>query len=381
MQHAIRNTPQPKMNDLRYWIGFNRVTGIGPAKLRALLDHFGDLETAWHADSASLREAGLDRRALEYLLAARAAMDLDAEAAKVKRLGAKAITWNDAGYPSQLKSIAAAPPLLYLKGALAPADQWAVAVVGTRRSTAYGREVTRSLVADLTHSGVTIVSGLARGIDAAAHQAALEAGGRTIAVLGHGIDHIYPPEHRKLGEQIVEHGALVTDYPVCTAPEGKNFPPRNRIISGLSLGVLIVEGDLGSGAGITMDFAAEQGRDVFAVPGNILQRTSRLPNTLIRDGATPVLSAGDILERLNLNMVVQQAEVREVIPENATESELLELLSAEPIHIDEIQRTTGLPIEKVSSTLAFMELKGMVRQVAGMNYVVAREARATYRID
>ncbi len=381
MQHAIRNTPQPKMNDLRYWIGFNRVTGIGPAKLRALLDHFGDLETAWHADSAGLREAGLDRRALEYLLAARAAMDLDAEAAKVKRLGAKALTWNDAGYPSQLKSIAAAPPLLYLKGALAPADQWAVAVVGTRRATAYGREVTRSLVADLARSGVTIVSGLARGIDAAAHQAALEAGGRTIAVLGHGIDHIYPPEHRKLAEQIVEHGALVTDYPVGTAPEGKNFPPRNRIISGLSLGVLVVEGDKPSGARITADFALEQGRDVFAVPGNILQHTSRLPNTLIQEGATPVLEVEDILEKLNLNMVVQQAEVREVIPENATESELLELLSAEPVHIDEIQRTTGLPIETVSSTLAFMELKGMVRQVAGMNYVVAREARATYRID
>jgi DNA processing protein len=369
------------MDDLRYWVGFNRVTGIGPAKLRALLDHFGDLETAWHAESSELRQAGLDRRALEYLLAARAAMDLDAEVARVARLGARAVTWDDTDYPPLLKSIAAPPPLLYVKGAFAPNDQWALAVVGTRRATAYGREVTQSLVRDLAHSGVTIVSGLARGIDAVAHQAALEVGGRTIAVLGHGIDHIYPPEHRKLTERIVQHGALVTDYPVGTPPEGGNFPPRNRIISGLSLGVLVVEGDVSSGAHITADFSADQGRDVFAVPGNILQRGSRLPNTLIQQGATPVLSAEDILEQLNLTMVAQQAEAREIIPQDATEAKLLELLSAEPIHVDEIRRMTGLPIAQVSSALAMMELKGMVRQVGGMNYVVAREARVAYWVD
>jgi len=369
------------MNDLRYWIGFNRVLGIGPAKLRALLDHFGDLETAWHADSPGLREAGLDRRALEYLLAARAAMDLDAEVARVQRLGARTVTWDDANYPAQLKSIAAPPPLLYVKGAFAPADEWAIAVVGTRKATAYGRDVTRSLVSDLARSGVTIVSGLARGIDATAHQAALDAGGRTIAVLGHGIEYIYPPEHRKLAEQIVEHGALVTDYAVGTAPEGKNFPPRNRIISGLSLGVLVVEGDVSSGAHITADFCLEQGRDVFAVPGNILQRSSRLPNTLIQQGAMPVLSAQDILEQLNLTMVAQHAEARQVIPADATEAQLLGLLSAEPVHIDDIRRETDLPIAQVSSTLALMELKGMVRQVGGMNYVIARENQATYKVD
>lgn len=369
------------MSDIRYWVGFNRVMGIGPAKLRALLDHFGDLETAWRATSADLREAGLDRRALEYLLAARAAMDLDAEVDRVKRLDARCVTWDDADYPPQLKSIAAPPPLLYIKGAFALADQWAMAVVGTRRATAYGREVTRSLVSDLARSGVTIVSGLARGIDAAAHQAAIEAGGRTIAVLGHGIDHVYPPEHRKLAGQIVEHGALVTDYPVGTAPEGKNFPPRNRIISGLSLGVLVVEGAAPSGARITAEFAMEQGRDVFAVPGNILQRSSELPNTLIQEGAIPVLKVDDILEPLNLTMVAQHAEAREVIPADETEAKVLQLLSAEPVHIDEIQQTTGLPIAQVSSTLALMELKGMVRQVGGMNYVVAREAQAAYRVD
>lgn len=369
------------MKDLRYWIGLNRVLGIGPAKLRALLDHFGDLETAWHADASDLREAGLDRRALEYLLAARAAMDLDAEVARVQRLGARVITWDDADYPPQLKSIAAPPPLLYVKGAFAPADEWAIAVVGTRKATAYGRDVTRSLVGDLARSGVTIVSGLARGIDGAAHQAALDAGGRTIAVLGHGIDYIYPPEHRKLAEQIVEHGALVTDYTVGTGPEGKNFPPRNRIISGLSLGVLVVEGEETSGAGITASFAIEQGREVFAVPGNILQRSSRLPNKLIQEGALAVLKVDDLLEALNLTMVAQHTEARQVIPADATEAKLLTLLSAEPVHIDDIRRQTGLPIAQVSSTLALMELKGMVRQVGGMNYVIAREPGGTYKID
>ncbi len=369
------------MKDTRYWIGFNRVVGIGPAKLRALLDHFGDLEMAWHASASDLRAAGLDRRALEYLLAARAAMDLDAELERVHRLGARVLTWDDAEYPPQLKSIAAPPPLLYLKGAFTSADQWAIAVVGTRRATAYGREVTRVLVGDLARSGVTIVSGLARGIDATAHQAALDVGGRTIAVLGHGIDYIYPAEHRKLAERIIAQGALVTDYPVGTPPEGSNFPPRNRIISGLALGVLVVEGDVSSGAHITADFAAEQGRDVFAVPGNILNRGSRLPNTLIQQGATPVLTAEDILEQLNLTMVAQQAEAREVIPADETESKLMELLSAEPMHIDDIRREIGLPISQVSSTLALMELKGTVRQVGGMNYVVARERQAAYRVD
>jgi DNA processing protein len=369
------------MNDLRYWIGFNRVVGIGPAKLRALRDHFGNLETAWQAKSTDLREAGLDRRAIESLLAARAAMDLEAQVARVKRTGAQALTWDDAEYPPLLKSIAAPPPLLYLKGSFAPTDEWAMAVVGTRKATAYGREVTRSLVSDLARSGVTIVSGLARGIDAAAHQAALDAGGRTIAVLGHGIDFVYPPEHRKLAEQIIEHGALITDYPIGTAPEGKNFPPRNRIISGLSLGVLVVEGDVSSGAHITADFCLEQGRDVFAVPGNILQKSSRLPNTLIQQGATPVLAVEDILEQLNLAMVVQHAQAREVIPADATEVKLLEHLSAEPVHIDDLQRAIELPIAQVSSTLALMELKGMVRQVGGMNYVMAREEKAPYRVD
>lgn len=366
---------------LKYWVGFNIVPRIGPAKFRALLDHFGDLETAWRAEAQELKLAGLDRGGIENLLATRSMISLDEEMEKIEREGARVLTWEDPTYPTSLLNIHGPPPVLYVKGEILPGDEWAVAVVGTRNATVYGREATRAIAGDLARNGVTIVSGLAHGIDAEAHRVALEAGGRTIAVLGCGIDIIYPRQNAKLAQAIVEQGALVTEYPLGTPPEGGNFPPRNRIISGLSLGVVIVEAGERSGALITADYALEQGREVFAVPGNIFRKGSKGTNNLIREGAKPVLSVQDILEELNLTMVSQQMEVREVVPENETESTLLEYITAEPTHIDEIGRQSGLPISVVSSTLAMMELKGMVRQVGGMNYILAREARVEYVVD
>jgi DNA processing protein len=369
------------MSDLGYWIGFNIVRGIGPVRLRALLDHLGDIERAWRAPSRELRQAGLDRRSLENLLAARAELDLDREVERVAAAGARVLTWEDPAYPRLLREIPAPPPVLYIKGTLTEEDAWAIAVVGTRRASAYGREVTRTLTRTLARSGITIVSGLARGIDAVGHRTALEVGGRTIAVLGCGIDRMYPPEHRKLAQEIVAHGALVSDYPLGTEPEGRNFPPRNRIISGLSLGVLITEAGKGSGALITADFAAEQGRDVFAVPGSIAMRGSAGTNALIQDGAKVVLTPADILEELNLTMVAEHVEARQVLPADETEAALLERLSAEPTHVDELQQQLELPISQVTSTLALMELKGLVRQVGGMKYVVAREPGVAYVVD
>jgi DNA processing protein len=233
----------------------------------------------------------------------------------------------------------------------------------------------------MVRSGVTVISGLARGIDATAHQAALDAGGRTIAVMACGLDRVYPPENRHLAQAIIENGALVSDYPIGTHPDARNFPPRNRIISGLSLGVVVVEAGVRSGALITVGFAADQGREVFAVPGNILNRSSAGCNRLIHDGAKMVLGVEDILEELNLTMIEQQAEVRSILPADATEAKLIELVSDDPLHIDEICRQSQLPVHKVSSTLAMMELKGMVRQVGGMNYVLARDGSVPYRID
>ena len=367
--------------DLQYWVGFSLVPGIGPVRLRALLDHLGDVRTAWGASAATLRAVGFDRRTIETFLSLRHKLDLPAELARVVGRGVKVLTWDSPDYPSLLKTIPNPPPVLYVRGELLPQDEWALGVVGTRRATVYGREAVRALVGGLAASGVTVVSGLAHGIDTHAHQVALDAGGRTLAVLGSGVDIIYPAENRKLAERIVESGALVSEYPLGTPPESGNFPPRNRIISGLSLGVLVVEGTARSGAMITADYAAEQGREVFAVPGNILNRTSAGPNHLIQQGAKLVMTMGDILEELNLTMVAEQSEAREVIPDNETEAVLLKYLSSEPVHVDELGRAAGLPSSEVASTLTLMELKGKVRQVGGMNYVIAREAGVSYVVE
>lgn len=369
------------MEPLAYWIGFNRVRGIGPARLRALLDAFGDVSSAWHAPADALREVGLDRRSLAALLEARAQLDLAAELGRLQRAGVQALCWDDPRYPSRLLTISDPPIVLYVRGELRPEDDWAVAMVGTRHASAYGREAARMIAADLARAGVTIVSGLARGIDGQVHRAALEAGGRTIAVLGSGVDIIYPWENAKLAQDVIEHGALVSEYPLGTKPEASNFPPRNRIISGLSRGVIVVEAGEQSGALITSDFAAEQGRDVFAVPGSIFARSSQGTNRLIRDGATPVLSANDVLEALNLTTVPQQVEAQLLFPTDATEALLLDQLRDDPLHVDEVCRATGLPIATVTSTLALMELKGLVRQMGGMTYGRMREPGPVYSID
>ncbi len=370
------------MRDARYWVGFNRVYGVGPAKVHALIDHFGNLDMAWNAEPGDLREAGLDRRSIENLLKARKTLDLDQEINRVEKAGARIVIWDDADYPPLLKNLPDAPPVLYIKGQLNAADrEWTVAIVGTRRASAYGRQVAEMLATDLARNGITIVSGLARGIDAFAHESALKAGGRTLGVLACGIDQVYPPEHAKLAARIVEQGALLTETPCGSPPEGGNFPARNRIISGLSLGTIVVEAPATSGALITSDRALEQGREVFAVPGNIFAKTSHGTNDLLKEGATLVTSAQDVLEALNLKMVTAHSEARAVIPEDPTEAKLFALLSNDPTHIDYLVRESGLPVAQVSSTLALMELKGSVRQIAGMQYVVAREARVDYTVE
>jgi DNA processing protein len=368
-------------NDLRYWVGFNKVSGIGAVRLRALLDHFGTIEAAWTASAGDLHAAGLDERSIEKLLQARQGLDLDAEMGKLARHRVQVLTWDDAGYPHNLREVYSPPPVLYVRGTIEPHDEFAVAVVGTRRASVYGKEAARMIGEGLAQASVTVVSGLAMGIDTVAHQACIAAGGRTLAVLGCGVDIVYPAQNARLAADIVEHGALVSEYPLGTRPDARNFPPRNRIISGMSLGTVVVEADMGSGARITADFAAEQGRDVFAVPGNIFARGCPGTNRLIQDGAKMVCATSDILVELNLTMVGEQAQVRAAIPDNPTEAALLAHLSAEPVHVDELGRAVGLPIAQVSSTLALMELKGMVRQVGGMNFVLARESRAEYKIE
>jgi DNA processing protein len=369
------------MDTLRYWLGFNLVRGIGPVRLRMLLDLFGDIQSAWEASEQILRETKLDRRSLENFLKLRHEVNLDEVLRQVERAGAQVLTWDTPDYPALLRQIADAPPVLFVRGTLTPADEWSVALVGTRKATVYGREVAHRLATDLVQNRVTLVSGLARGIDSIAHKSALDAGGRTLAVLGSGVDYIYPAEHRKLAEAIVENGALISDYPLGTRPEAANFPARNRIISGLSLGVVVVEADVKSGALITADFALDHGREVFAVPGSILSPASAGCNRLLRDGANVVTEVGDILEALHLDHASEKQLAREILPSNPTEAAILEHLTAEPRHLDELSRETELPVATISSTLVMMELKGMARQIAPLQYVVAREPDEPYVVS
>jgi DNA processing protein len=369
------------MSDLKYWLGFNLVKGFGPAKLQALQDYFGDLGAAWQANEAQLSRIGIDQRAVASLLETRQTVDLEAELTAVQKAGLELLTWDSPGYPRYLREIPNAPPVLYVHGGLVEQDQWAIGVVGTRRFTAYGRQITRDLVAGLVTNGLTIVSGLAKGIDSIAHKTAVEMGGRTIAVLGSGLDCVYPAENRALAAQIAAgRGAVISDYPLGTQPDAKNFPPRNRIISGLSLGVIVVEAGERSGALITAQFALEQNREVFAVPGNINSPASRGPHNLIKQGAKLVTGIEDILEELNLGQVAEKTAVQLALPETAEEALLLGQLSHQPQHVDDLSRAAGLPSALVSSALTMMELKGMVQQVGGMNYTLAREPDPTYEV-
>ncbi len=366
--------------DLQYWVGFSFIPNIGRVRLGRLEDHFGNLENAWLADAAELTRAGIDVASVRAVVDWRPRVDLDAEMEKLERNGVGVFTWRDDGYPARLREIHDYPPIIYVKGTILPDDEWCLAVVGTRRASAYGRQVTEEIVTDLARNRITIVSGLARGIDSAAHRAALGASGRTIAVCGCGLDIIYPDEHTSLAQSIIERGALISEYPLGTKPLREHFPRRNRILSGISLGVLIVEADIGSGALITAGTALEQNREVLAVPGSILSPGCRGTNRLIQEGAKLVRDCGDVLEELNLGSVAQQLELTEIVPESDTEAALAKQLSAEPKHIDEVCRDSGLPVATVSSTLAMMEIRGMVKSVGNMKYVLAREARPQYRV-
>ncbi|MCU0521034.1 MAG: DNA-processing protein DprA [Anaerolineae bacterium] len=365
-------------DDLRYWVGFNLVRGIGPVRLRALIETFGTIEAAWTASEAALRSTKLNDRATDNLLQVRRQCNLDAILTQIDHLDIHVLTWDSPDYPPLLAQVADAPPVLYARGTITPGDEWAVAMVGTRRASVYGREVARRLAEELGRNGVTVVSGLARGIDGIAHKTAIEAGGRSLAVLGCGVDQVYPPEHRKLAESIMANGALVSDYPLGTQPEAQNFPPRNRIISGMSLGTIVVEAGLRSGALITADFALDQGREVFAVPGSILSPGSAGCNRLLRDGAHVLTEVRDVLEVLHLDQVPDKQAARLVLPETPTEAKLFESLTGEPHHLDDLSRQSGIPIEVVSGTLVMMELKGMVRQVGALQYVRAYEPGGVY---
>ncbi len=367
-------------SELKHWIGFSRVSSVGHARVAKLEGHFGSLSDAWRAPASQLSRAGLGRRVAQRVVESRAKIDPDAELESMRRAGVAALTWHDEGYPPRLREIYDKPPVLYVKGGLLPEDERAVALVGTRKPTAYGREAARRLTADIARSGAAIVSGLAAGIDGIVHRAALEEGARTIAVLAGGLHDIYPSAHRALARRVAENGALVSEYPLGVRPDRLNFPRRNRIISGMSLGTVVVEAPEKSGALITARHALEQNREVFAVPGEILSSAHVGGNALIRDSAAKLVTcAEDILSELNLEAVERQLELAAFFPEDEAQAAVFAFVTQDPIHIDEITRKSALPASTVSGALTMMELKGAVRQVGAMNYIRLRESAAEYR--
>ncbi|HEU0115219.1 MAG TPA: DNA-processing protein DprA [Thermomicrobiales bacterium] len=357
-------------NETKYWVAFHQAPYIGPVRLERLRRHFGGLAQAWNADARALA-AVLDARAVESLLRTRRALNPDRELERIIQGGIEAISIEDPRYPRLLREISAPPPVLYVRGELTSADETAVAIVGTRRATATGREIAARLGEDLAAAGVTIVSGLARGIDGAAHQAALRADGRTIAVLGSGPDVIYPPEHRLLAERIVERGAVLSDYPPGRKPDAMNFPARNRIISGLSLGVVLVEAPAKSGALITADFAADQGREVFVAPGGMLAAASAGSNALLRDGARAIGCANDVLDDLRIGSA-RPEPIQQLLPLDGDAGRLLALLSLEPTHIDDLAAAAGLDIAQAGALLMMLQLDGRVRDAGANHYIRSR---------
>lgn len=359
--------------DLKYWLALNEFQKFGPVRFKKLLNFFPNCEEVWHTDINTLTQAGIEQNVAEEFSIWRSGINPDEEIKQLKEEGVEIVTILDDDYPSLLKEIYSPPPLLYYKGTL-PKNEFALAVVGTRKISPYGRQVVESIVAPLAKAGLTIVSGLALGIDAAAHEITLREHGKTVAVLGAGLarECLYPTLHRRLADEIVKNGCLISEYPLRMPPLQHHFPVRNRIISGLALGTLIIEATEDSGSLITARHALEQNREVFAVPGNIFQENSIGPNNLLKMGAKVVTSAEDVLEALNLKELKTTLATREIIPDTPTEAKIIEHLNETPIHVDQLIVSTGLDTSLITSTLTMMEMKGMVRHLGGMQYVLAR---------
>ena len=361
---------EPPTDDIQFRVAFSHVTGIGPARMAGLEQVFESLEQAWSGDRIRLREAGLDSRTIDELESARANL-VPAEAfAQMLDAGIAAITPGDERYPRRLQEIPDPPPLIYVKGELLERDEWSLAVVGTRRPTQYGVQVTRSLTSELAGSGLTIVSGLARGVDGIAHEITLDQGGRTVAVVASGLDHVYPPEHKRLAARILDSGgAILSEYPLGRRPDARFFPRRNRIIAGITLGTLVTEAGEKSGTWHTVTSALDQGREVFAVPGPITSEQSTGANNVIKRGLGKLVTcAQDVLDELNLGPIERQAELVEQLPEDPLEAMLLDQLGGEPIHVDELSRLIRQPVHETAAAMATLELKGLIHQVGPMTY-------------
>ena len=352
------------------WLGLSLTPGVGSILFKRLLERF---QTPAAVFKASVKELltveGLGERVAEEIRKGPFEKAAEKELHLLDRVGGKIITFQEETYPKRLKAIYDPPPILYTRGELRKEDHLAISVVGSRRTSSYGRSVTEKIARELVRHGVTIVSGMARGIDSVAHQSAISGGGRTIAILGCGVDVIYPPENRSLFEQILDHGAVLSEFPMGSPPEASHFPKRNRVISGLSLGVVVVQAGARSGSSITAGYALEQGREVFAVPGNVGFEGSLGAHHLIKEGAKLVESGEDILEEILPQWQKEEGPTQEMespvkdLPEE--ERKLYDLLGETPLHIDTLLRESQLEPGRALSFLLDLELKGLVLQSPG----------------
>jgi len=367
------------MTDSLAWLALRGLPGVGPVLFHRLIQAFGSPAQVFDTPLKELRGLrGISPTVAQTIRGFRDWDRVEEQLSRLKAFGAQVLTLNDPLYPVRLKEIPFPPPLIFVKGEIKTEDSLALAMVGTRRASYYGTKTCRSLAQDLAYRGVTVVSGLARGIDTAAHQGSLDGGGRTIAVLGCGLDVVYPPENRELYARIPENGALVSEYVLGTPPEAHNFPRRNRLISGLALGVLVVEAGVKSGANITAQCALEQGREVLAVPGPITSPASQGPHRWIKEGAKLVTDVNDILAELPQTGAPVRPEgdrpAEAPVSPGPTffrvDDPLLPLLGSEPLQLEELVQASHLPAPEVMSRLTMLELQGLVRELPGKCYVL-----------
>lgn len=337
------------------------------AKLKNLLQQFQTPEAVFNASRNDLLAVkGIDNEITSAISSYKQNQETAKKYKRAEQLGIKIVSYLDKNYPKNLKSISHAPPVLFMRGEIKPADEKALAIIGTRQPTSYGKMVAEKFAYELTQMGITIVSGLARGIDTSAHLGALKAKGRTIAVLGCGVDVYYPPENKKYYDEISQNGAVISEFNLGVTPFAMNFPKRNRIISGLSLGILAVEAPADSGVLNTVNWAVEQGREVFAVPGAINQKASIGTNQLIKDGAKPVTSVQDICQELNFAF---EKNEKQNIPVSDLEKKILDILSSEPLYPDQITETLNEPMPVLLPQLLSLEIKGLIKQLPGNKYI------------
>jgi len=356
-------------DDWRWWLALRLVRGVGPVAYQGLLQAFRTPAAVFAAGRSALECAGVRPEVARAIRRFDQWALVDEQVEQLQRHGAWLLTWDDPNYPVNLRRIHDPPPYLVVQGTLEARDALAVALVGSRQVSAYGLRLAREIAEGLVRYGVTVVSGLARGTDAQAHWSAVRAGGRTIAVLGSGIDVVYPSEHHALFHAITRQGAVVTEFMMGTQPDAENFPSRNRIISGLALGSVVVEATEKSGSLITAALAAEHGREVFAVPGAIGERT-RGTHRLIRDGAKLTERAEDVIEEI-APQLLQRPVRRDAVALAPLEAAIVESLRHETVHVDDIIARSGLTPAAVLQTLLSLELRGVVQQLPGKHFVAA----------